>query len=78
MKGLIRDLACGANFYRRALALDIPARLYLPEAGRDSHSDYVVGCFLERRRTCGTVDTVFRWLEELEESGAEPSGPENV
>lgn len=57
--------ACGADFYRRALALDIPARLYLPETGRDSHSDYVVGCFLEKREDCGTLDTVFRWLEEL-------------
>lgn len=58
--------ACGMDFYRRALALGIPAQLYLPETGRDSHSDYVVGSFLERRDICGTMEKLFRWLEELE------------
>lgn len=57
--------ACGADFHRRALTLGIPARLYLPEAGKDSHSDYVVGSFLEKRENCGALDTMFRWLEEL-------------
>lgn len=57
--------ACGEDFYRRALALGIPTKLYLAPTGKDSHSDYVVGCFLEPRRTCPTVDTLFRWLEEL-------------
>ena len=56
---------CGMDFYRRALALGIPARLYLPETGKDSHSDYVVGSFLEERETSGTMDRLFRWLEEL-------------
>lgn len=57
--------ACGQDFCRRALALGIPAKLCLPEAGKDSHSDYVVGCFLEPRRTCPTADTLLRWLEAL-------------
>lgn len=70
--------ACGQDLYGKALELGIPARMYLPETGRDSHSDYVVGCFLEERGGCGTIDRLFRWLEELEESGGEPSGPRNV
>lgn len=78
LKDGVVGFACGMDFYRRALALDIPARLYLPETGRDSHSDYVVGCFLERRKTCGTVDTLFRWLEELEERAGEPLAAGNV
>lgn len=57
--------ACGMDFYRRALALDIPAGLYLPKTGRDSHSDYVVGDFLKERKNCGTMDRLFCWLEEL-------------
>jgi len=57
--------AAGEDLYRRALDLGIPARLYLPPTGQDSHSDYVVGCFLEPRRSCPTVDTLFRWLETL-------------
>ena len=56
---------CGMDFYRRALELDIPAALYLPETGRDSHSDYVVGSFLEEREKSGTMDRLLRWLEEL-------------
>ena len=70
--------ACGQDLYRRALELGIPAALYLPEAGRDSHSDYVVGCFLEERDSCGAIDRLFRWLEELEEGSREPLGPQNV
>lgn len=69
---------CGRDFYRRALALGIPARMYLPETGKDSHSDYVAGSFLEERGSCGTMDRLLRWLEELEESGGEPSGTGNV
>lgn len=69
---------CGMDFYRRALELGIPARMYLPETGRDSHSDYVVGSCLEERSSCGTLDTLLGWLEELEESGGEPSGTGNV
>lgn len=69
---------CGLDFARRALKLNIPVRLWLPEAGKDSHSDYVAGSFLEKRSSCGTMDQLFRWLEELEESGGEPSGTENV
>lgn len=69
---------CGMDFYRRALELGIPARMYLPESGKDSHSDYVVGCFLEERERSGTVDRLFRWLEELETGPGEPSGAGNV
>ena len=65
--------ACGMDFYRRALRLGIPARLYLPETGKDSHSDYVVGSFLEEKASCGTIDRLLRWLEERE-----PSAPVNV
>lgn len=56
---------CGMDFYRRALSLNIPATLYLPETGKDSHSDYVVGCFLEKRETCGTLNALLTWLEGL-------------
>lgn len=69
---------CGMDLYRRALALGIPAALYLPETGKDSHSDYVVGSFLEEREKSGTMDRLFRWLEELAQEAGEPSGPENV
>lgn len=55
-----------------------PAALYLPETGKDSHSDYVVGSFLEEREKSGTIDKLFRWLEELAQKAGEPSGPENV
>lgn len=61
--------ACGADFYRRALALGIPARLYLPETGKDSHSDYVVGSFLETRENSKPLDVLLSWLEEQEGSG---------
>lgn len=57
--------ACGLDFYRKALALEIPARLYLPPAGKDSHSEYVVGSFLEERAPGGTLDTLLGWLEGL-------------
>lgn len=69
---------CGQDFYERALKLGIPARLYLPETGKDSHSDYVAGCFLERRGDCGTIDRLLGRLEELEESAGEPSGDRSV
>lgn len=74
----IVNYACGADFYRRAVQLGIPARFYMPEKGRDSHSAYVAGCFLEKRERRGTLNALLSWLEELEESGVEPSGPENV
>lgn len=70
--------ACGMDFYRRALALDIPATLYLPEAGKDSHSDYVVGAFLEERKKSGTANVLLGWLEKLEQGIWEPSGSGNV
>lgn len=70
--------ACGADFYRRALSLGIPARFYAPPGGRDSHSVYVAGCFLEERRTCETADRLFRWLEELEQKTGEPLGEDHV
>ncbi len=69
---------CGMDFYRRALSLNIPATLYLPETGKDSHSDYVVGCFLEKRETCGTLNALLTWLEGLAERGPEPFVPETV
>lgn len=65
LKDGVVGFACGLDFYRRALALNIPARLYLPETGKDSHSDYVAGSFLEPRETCGTMDVLFPWLEAL-------------
>ena len=70
--------ACGQDLYRRAFRLGIPARLYLPETGKDSHSDYVVGSFLEERERSGTMDRLFAWLEELAQEGWEPSGARNV
>lgn len=57
--------APGADFYRRALELGIAAQFYVPPAGRDTHSVYTAGCFLEERESCGTLDALFRWLEEL-------------
>ena len=65
--------ACGMDFYRKAWKMGIPAQLYLPETGKDNHSDYVVGAFLEERENCGTMDRLLRWLEDRE-----PSGPDNV
>lgn len=56
---------CGMDFYRKALALGIPARLYLPETGKDNHSDYVVGSFLDERTPGGIMDALLGWLEEL-------------
>ncbi len=55
--------ACGADFYRRALEVGIPARFYAPPTGRDSHSVYVAGCFLEE---CETGDVVMRWMRDVE------------
>lgn len=56
---------CGMDFYRKALSLGIPATLCLPPAGKDHHSDYVVGCFLEERTPGGTLDALLCWLEAL-------------
>lgn len=58
--------ACGRDFYHRALTLGIPAQLYLPPTGQDSHSDYVVGCFLGERTPGGTLDALLTWLEALD------------
>ena len=57
--------ACGQDFCRRALALGIPAELHLPPVGKDSHSDYVVGCFLEERTPGSAIDALLGWLEAL-------------
>ncbi len=64
--------ACGQDFCRRALALGIPAKLCLPEAGKDSHSDYVVGCFLEGTKN-RTLATLLDWMRERE-GELSPSG----
>ena len=56
---------CGADFYRKAVELGIPARFYAPPVGKDSHSLYVAGCFLEKREECETLDVLFSWLEEV-------------
>ena len=66
LKDGVVGFGCGMDFYRRALALGIPARLYLPETGKDSHSDYVVGSFLTERAPGGIMDVLLGWLEELE------------
>jgi len=56
---------CGMDFYQKALALGIPAELHLPPVGKDSHSDYVVGCFLEERTPGSAIDALLGWLEAL-------------
>ncbi len=54
-----------AVFYAHASSLGIPAKFYTVSDGKDSHSVYTAGCFLEERKNCETLDALFWWIEKI-------------
>lgn len=54
-----------AVFAAKASSLGIPVGFHTVSAGKDSHSLYTAGCFLEERDGCETLDALFRWIEKL-------------
>lgn len=62
-------------FCDRAVELGIPAEFFTAPAGKDSHSVYTAGCFLEERNDCETLERLFGWLEKRSQiSHSRPRG----
>lgn len=54
------------DFARRARELGLPVRFFSVPPGRDSHSAYTAGIFLEGRENSPALDALTDWLGRLE------------